>query len=374
MRGLLAAGAVLLALDRGSGRGRLDEADRRHVPEHRRPVRGRASGHGTELIAYGEPQAGNLKVIRGNNTVTLASGLRSSATRRSPHRRHALLYAGEGTGVVPYGSTDEGASWAAGTPLPGTKTGDVQAAAFARRGPIFSQDGTGFIDVFNGSDRRARAECASLTAAAMRSRSPSTRPATRRLAFWSNATGQSGYLVRPAGRADVNLTGGKESARERRRVPLVADGSGNTFLGWQTGYPDANAYIVNTYRGGKPAHSVRFAHAFKQPDSHMALSVDAAGRIWALWTQDGAVWAARSRSQGAHFGAAVHVGRRAPSTSSRPGRCRRLRGRGDQHRLEPPGSAAPAEGSQRRPRRSRRASRRRLPGRGRDGEGRRQDA
>ena len=127
------------------------------------------------------------------------------------------------------------------------------------------------------------------------------------IAFWSNATGQSGYLYGPIGGPYINLTGGKESLSNDARVPLVADGSGNTFLGWQTGYPDANAYIVNTYRGGKLAHSVRFAHAFKQPDPHMALSVDDTGRLWALWTQDGAVWAARSRSAGAHFGAAVHV-------------------------------------------------------------------
>ncbi len=52
---------------------------------------------------------------------------------------------------------------------------------------------------------------------------------------------------------------------------------------------------------------MRFTHAFKQPDPHMALAVDATGRLWGLWTQDGAVWAARSRSHGAHFGAAVHA-------------------------------------------------------------------
>jgi len=39
----------------------------------------------------------------------------------------------------------------------------------------------------------------------------------------------------------------------------------------------------------------------------MALSVDASGRLWAVWTRAGSVWAARSRSHGAHFGAAVRV-------------------------------------------------------------------
>jgi hypothetical protein len=40
----------------------------------------------------------------------------------------------------------------------------------------------------------------------------------------------------------------------------------------------------------------------------MALAVDSANRLWAVWTQGHSVWAARSRSAGAHFGAAVHVG------------------------------------------------------------------
>jgi len=263
---------------------------------------------GTELIAYREPQAGNLKVIRGNNTTTLASGLPFVGDAQilvvGPS---LLLYAGEGTGVVPYVSNDEGVTWDAGHALAGTKTGDVQAAAFLAGGdPIFSQDGTGFIDVFNGLTGALVVNAFPFCCGYAESLAVDS-TGLAQIAFWSNATGQSGYLYGPLGGPYVNLTGGKDSLSNDERVPLVADGSGNTFLGWQTGYPDANAYIVNTYRGGKQVHSVRFAHAFKQPDPHMALSVDAAGRLWALWTQDGAVWAARSRSQGAHFGAAVHA-------------------------------------------------------------------
>ena len=39
----------------------------------------------------------------------------------------------------------------------------------------------------------------------------------------------------------------------------------------------------------------------------MALTVDAQDRLWVVWTQAGALYAARSRSHGMHFGAAVLV-------------------------------------------------------------------
>jgi hypothetical protein len=307
MRRLLAAGAVLLALVAAPAAGAWTKLTGDTLQNIVDPSIVVFPDTGTELIAYREPQAGNLKVIRGNNTMTLATGLPFVGDPQILMIGFTLLlYAGEGDGVVPYGSQDEGVTWTAAKPLPGTKTGDVQAVAFLSDNPIFSQDGTGFIDVFNGITGGLAVNAFPFCCGYAESLAVDS-TGLAQIAFWSNASGQSGYLYGPIGGPYVNLTGGKESLSNDERVPLVADGSGNTFLGWQTGYPDANAFIVNTYRGGKQVHSVRFTHAFKQPDPHMALSVDAAGRLWALWTQDGAVWAARSRSQGAHFGAAVHV-------------------------------------------------------------------
>ncbi len=190
--------------------------------------------------------------------------------------------------------------------LPGTNTGDVQAAALVPGGPIISQDGTGFLNVYNGLTGALLLNAFPFCCGYAESLAVDS-AGLEQVAFWSNATGQSGYLYGPVGGPYANLTGGKDSLSNDERVPLVADTLGNTFLGWQTGYPDANAYIVNTYRGGALQHSVRFTHAFKQPDPHMALSVDSSGRLWALWTQDGAVWAARSRTHGVSFGAAVHT-------------------------------------------------------------------
>jgi hypothetical protein len=307
VRRLLAAGVLLLALAAAPAAGAWTKLTGDTLQNIVDPSVVVLPATGTELIAYDEPQAGNLKVIRNGSTQTLASGLPFVGDAQIVVAGSTLfLYAGEGTGVVPYGSTDGGATWVAGKPLPGTRTGDVQAAAFLPAGPIFSQDGTGFIDVFNGLTGGLSVNAFPFCCGYAESLAVDS-AGYAQIAFWSNSTGQSGYLYGPIGGPYVNLTGGKESLANDARVPLVADALGDTFLGWQTGYPDANAYIVNTYHGGKQVHSVRFAHSFKQPDPHMALSVDAAGRLWALWTQDGAVWAARSRTHGASFGAAVHL-------------------------------------------------------------------
>jgi hypothetical protein len=92
-------------------------------------------------------------------------------------------------------------------------------------------------------------------------------------------------------------------------APLVADRSGNVFLAWAPGYPSATGIQVVPFRSGSPAgDGVRFQGAFGGGDPHMALSVDAQDRVWAVWTQNGMLHAARSRSHGAHFGATVVVG------------------------------------------------------------------
>jgi hypothetical protein len=91
-------------------------------------------------------------------------------------------------------------------------------------------------------------------------------------------------------------------------VPLVADGSGNTFTAFANGYPSPTSFVVETLRGGATAHRVTLATGhFTGNEPLMALATDSAGRLWAVWTQGGTLWGARSRSHGAHFGAAVHL-------------------------------------------------------------------
>jgi len=264
---------------------------------------------GTELIAYREPVAGTLKVIANGKTLTLAAGLPlvGDAQILAPRSGPLLLYAGENTGVVRYASSDGGSTWSGGTPIAGTTTGDVQAAALQLDGtPLFSQDGTSFLTVYTGLDGQAKQNVFPFCCGYAESLAVDS-TGRAQIAFWSNATGQPGYLFGPVGGPFIDLTGGKQSLANDARVPLVTDTLGNTFVGWQTGYPDADAFVVTTYRAGAPTHTVRFTGRYAQPDPHMALSVDSTERLWAVWTKQGAVWAARSRSHGRDFGAAVHV-------------------------------------------------------------------
>ena len=110
MRRLLAAGAVLLALVAAPAAGAWTKLTGDTLQNIVDPSVVVLPNTGTELIAYREPVAGNLKVIRGNNTITLASGLPFVGDAQILYTGGdtLLLYAGEGTGVVPYGSTDDG--------------------------------------------------------------------------------------------------------------------------------------------------------------------------------------------------------------------------------------------------------------------------
>jgi hypothetical protein len=264
--------------------------------------------NGTELIAYREPVAGNFKVIHGGSTATVVSGrpIVGDGVILQTGSTLMLLFSDE-QGVVRSTSSDGGASWSAPAkvPQPNTTVGDVQAGAVRPDGTtLFSQDGTGFVNVFTGSSPAQNVFtpcCGYAESLAVDSNG------LAQIAFWSNATGQTGYLFGPVGGPYQNLTGGKESLSNDARVPLVADAAGNMYVAWQTGYPTADAFVVSTYRGGALQYTVRFTGTYPQPDPAMALSVDASGRLWAVWTRGGTLYAARSRSHGAHFGAAVHV-------------------------------------------------------------------
>ncbi len=114
-------------------------------------------------------------------------------------------------------------------------------------------------------------------------------------------TSRSGRISRPAAPTPLKPV-------DRHEAPLVADHLGNTFLAWAPGYPSATGISVVPFRSGSPAgDGVTFRGPFSGGDPHMALSVDAQDRLWAVWTQGGVLHAARSRSHGMHFGATVSV-------------------------------------------------------------------
>jgi hypothetical protein len=224
-----------------------------------------------------------------------------------------VLFAADQDGVVNYTSSNGGASWSGPSKTASTDTGDVQAAAVREDGtPLFSQDGTGFLNVFQGAGGEVSHNLFSPCCGYGESLAVDSHGLAQ-VAFWSNATGQAGYLYGRLGPTG-DLAGGLrtlstgETVERADRVPLAADRSGDTFVAFANGYPSATAYVVETLRGGATAHKVTLAAGhFTGNEPLMALDVDSAGRLWSVWTQGSSLWAARSRSHGAHFGAAVHV-------------------------------------------------------------------
>jgi hypothetical protein len=209
------------------------------------------------------------------------------------------------------------------------------AAAVAPDGtPYFAQDSTAGVNVFRGLNGEyvknvfprccGYAESLAVDSAGI-----------AQIALWSNANPpQSGYLYEALGGGFANLSGGAATVSNDNRVPLVADGSGNTFAAWFGGYPTPASFRVQTFRGGAAVRSVNLWRDFRVP-SQAALALEPDGKLWALWTAGGAVRAARSRSHGAHFGAQVHVSLPSGATSyqlealARPGSATAIVNAGD---------------------------------------------
>jgi hypothetical protein len=271
--------------------------------------------NGKLLVAYREPKARAIVVSVGATRKTVASGLAGVGDPRLVQLPNGslLLFAADQNGVESFTSSNGGASWTGPSKTGSTDTGDVQAAAVRKDGtPIFSQDGTGFVNVFQGAGGDAMHNIFSPCCGYGESLAVDSHGLAQ-VAFWSNATGHAGYLYGKLSAAG-SLAGGLrvlssgETAQRADRVPLAADGSGDTFVSFANGYPMPTTLVVETLRGGGAAHKVTLATGhFGGNEPLMALDVDASGRLWAVWTEGGSLWAARSRSHGAHFGAAVHV-------------------------------------------------------------------
>ena len=270
---------------------------------------------GAQLVAYRDPKRRALRVIVAGKTKTIAAGLAAVGDPQLlelPGGRLAL-YGSDEHGVESWSSSNAGRSWAGPAKTASTDTGDVQAATVLKDGtPLFSQDGTGFVNVFQGAAGEVVHNvfphcCGYAESLAVDSKG------LAQIALWSNATGHGGYLY---GKLDSSgaLTGpfhtlsAGETVSRDNRVPLAVDRKGNTFVAFANGYPTPVALYVGTMRAGVAAHlDLVVKGSFVGAEPLLALAVDPADRLWAVWTQGGAVWAARSRSAGAHFGAAVHV-------------------------------------------------------------------
>jgi len=268
---------------------------------------------GTELVSFESPTGDTISVSRdrGTPTVVVANDPSAGRTQLVQQPNGAIqLYFPNAQGVARLTSTDDGKTWTGPIQTQSHDVGGVDGVTVAPDGtPLFSQDGTGFVNVFRGLDgeqvQNVYAPCCGYD----ESLAVDTASLVQ-VAFYSNASANGAFVYEPLG---ADLTPGAPTnlaptVEHSPAVPLVADRSGNTFMAWAPGYPTATAFTVVPFRGGQPAgDGVTFHAAFTGGDPHMALSVDSSDRLWAVWTGQGAVHVARSRTHGMDFGAEVRT-------------------------------------------------------------------
>jgi hypothetical protein len=270
------------------------------------------------LIAYAVEASGSVIVTNGVTAHTVVSGWPAVSDPQLVQKPDGTiyLYFGGSTpdlktqGALRFGSIDGGATWSGPVKTnPASTIGDVQAAALRRDfTPVFSQDGTGFINVYQGDNGATLHNDFNLCCGYHESLAVDT-AGLAQLAFWSNATGKSGYMYESldasggATAAPVNLAAGADAQALPgvNRVPLVADGAGNTFMAW----PGEHHVTVAALGAGKLRR--KFAIRTAGAPGQLALAVEPDGaKLWVVWTQGKYLWATRLRDA-AHASAPIVV-------------------------------------------------------------------
>jgi hypothetical protein len=267
----------------------------------------------TELTVWESPVTGTISLSRNHSAarVLVSGDPVAGRTQLLQQPNGAIqLYYPNAQGVARLTSTDDGQTWSGPTQTQSHTLGGVMGAAVAADGtPYFTQDGTGFVNVFRGLNGEYVQNVFPRCCGYAESVAVDTAGLVQ-VAFYSNADPDGTFLYEKLG-GDLSPAGStplKPTAPHDDRVPLVSDRSGNTFMAWPPGYPTATELTVVPFRAGTPAgDGVTFRGAFSGGDPHIALTLDGQDRLWVVWTGGGSVHAARSRSHGQHFGTAVSV-------------------------------------------------------------------
>ena len=117
--------------------------------------------------------------------------------------------------------------------------------------PYFSQDGTGFVNVFRGLNGESVANVFPFCCGYAESLAVDSTGLIQ-AAFYSNRDPNGTFLYEALGGvlAPTASTPLVPTAPHDDRVPLVADHAGNTYLAWPPGYPAAKGVTVVPFRGG----------------------------------------------------------------------------------------------------------------------------
>jgi hypothetical protein len=264
-----------------------------------------------ELASWDSPTAGTIAVARnGAPPKTVVTGDASAGRTQLVQQPNGAiqLYFPNPNGVARLTSTDDGVTWSGPVQTQSRTTGGVESAAVLPDGtPLFSQDGTGFVNVFRGLNGEQSKNVYTRCCGYHESLAVDSSGLVQ-IAFYSNADPDGATVYQPLGSDLSPASSTPLKPVDVHEAPLVADHSGNTFLAWGPGYPSATSISVVPFRAGSAAgDGVTFRGSFSGGDPHMALAVDTQDRLWAIWTSGATVHAARSRSHGAHFGATVTV-------------------------------------------------------------------
>lgn len=266
---------------------------------------------GTTLVSFDSPGSNTIYVARNHGApkAVVSNDLSAGQTQLVQQSSSTIqLYYPNPSGVARLQSTDDGQTWTGPFQTQSHTLAGVSGSAVAADGtPYFVQEGTGYVQVSRGLNGETSSNvftrcCGYAASLAIDS------SGLVQVGFYSNADPDGTFLYE---RLNPDLTVAastplKPTAPHDDRVPLVSDHSGHTFLAWPPGYPTATGFTVVPFSGGQPAgDGVDFRGSFAGGDPHSALAVDTQDRLWAVWTSNGAVHVARSRSHGQHFGAVV---------------------------------------------------------------------
>lgn len=279
------------------------------------------------VVAYAVQPSGTVAAIdRSGAAHVVATGYAAVSDPQLVQKPDGTIYLYFGgstpdlktSGALRFASTNDGASWSGPVKThPASTIGDVQASAIRRDGtPMFSQDGTGFINVYQGDGGETLNNdfascCGYFESLAVESSGQA------QVAFWSNATGKSGYmyeLLNDSGGAagqPVDIAAGTDAQAQPaiNRVPLVSDGAGNTFMAW----PGNGHVTIAALGAGKLERKLAIRTAAPR---QVALAVEPdGGKLWVVWTTPTTVFAARLRDA-AHRAAPVVVRAKLPAGST----------------------------------------------------------
>ncbi len=288
---LLALLLVAVAFVPAAGAGGSAFLTSNELSNHADPSLLRATGG--IFVAYDVESTGSVDVIDpGGTTHPVVSGWPAVSDPQLVRKPDGtlFLYFGGSTpdlktqGALRFASIDGGATWSGPVKTnPASTIGDVQASALRSDGtPLFSQDGTGFVNLYQGDNGGTLHNDFNLCCGYSESLAVDT-SGLAQLAFWSNATGKPGVLP------------------SSNRLPLVADGKGNTFMAW----PGARHVTIAALRGGKVLHKLAIRTAGAPNQLALAMEPDGA-KLWVVWTQGNRLWATRLRDA-AHGAAPIVV-------------------------------------------------------------------